>query len=61
MVIEFTLSRGNPEQFLNGVPNHEIEVLDIENMKIKDYINIFILDSHVLQIPNSSRIFPEEI
>ena len=53
MDIEFTLSRGIHKQFLNGVPDHEIEVLDVENMKIKGHIDVFVLDSHILQNSNS--------
>jgi hypothetical protein len=57
MDIELTLSQSIHKQFLDGVSDHENEVLDIEDMKIKDRFDIFMSNRHVLQNCNSFRNF----
>jgi len=39
------------------VPNQEIKVLDIEDVKVKDYIDGFVLNRYVLQNPTSFKDF----
>jgi hypothetical protein len=51
--IELTLSWSIHEHFLDGVPHHEIEVLNIEDMKIKDCFVVFMSNGHIPQNPNS--------
>ena len=33
------------------MPDHKIEVLDVEDMEVNDYFDVFVSNKHVLQNP----------
>ena len=51
MDFELILGRSIRDQFLDGMPDQEIEVLDVEHMKVEDYFNVLVSNRHVLQSP----------
>ena len=51
MDFELILGQSIRDQFLDGMPDQEIEVLDVEHMKGKDYFDVLVFNRHVLQSP----------
>ena len=58
--MELILSRSIHEQFLDGMPDHKIEVLDVEDMKIKNNFDVFMCNRHILQNPKCFQDFSIE-
>ena len=61
MDIDLTLSRSIREQFLDGVPDQEIEVLDMKMWKSRIMSMSLCLIDMFCRIPLPSRISPEEV
>ena len=51
MDFEPILGRSIRDQFLDGMPDQEIEVLDVEHMKVEDYFDVLVSNRHILQSP----------